>query len=565
MNYAVLGLLVLVLLGGLVCFGVGHRRWSIASVVAAFLVLLAASTYLALATRLATHEWSWAQFVRGRQVRLARVRDAEAPDKDGLLAPVQDEKPIASLAEDRARWQSVLDRIDTWRERHWDKASFLPPQPGEGGKLQPGRIELPVEVVAEGRRPAEPAAAEPAGEPPAAAPAEPAAAAPAAEPAAEPAAGDAPAAAPERGPESPIDVGTTIFVFDDAPATDGGRYLGAFLVQAAAYDANSRRFVLTVDATAPPDDYDASAWQGKHDSVTVFEELPVDRWLGFTATPKTAPVDDAPSSRAPALVEPPLKSIEDVEAMLDARDRHGQFIEELKAHGERIDDRERWSGIREALKKGDSWPGQYWATVTVKEPFAFPLAVADEDAKRTFEIDEEAEFDLATAFELEDDGKATVKSVRRRRLLQDARTLLHGTLISAAAGEAGGDGAQAGGIAAAGIAALIDGLRHDIADLDAANKRLEDSHASLTSEIGTATDRRDQLADDMRSWTRDAQAAAGLVTRFEAEVEDARGGLKAAEAAIQRFGAELRDAVGRLVRQVDERAPAADRPPAAPR
>ena len=65
MNYVLLGLIALVLVAGLVAFGVGHKRWSWGTLIAAILVLLAGTGYLYVAARLAAYEWSWTRFVRG--------------------------------------------------------------------------------------------------------------------------------------------------------------------------------------------------------------------------------------------------------------------------------------------------------------------------------------------------------------------------------------------------------------------------------------------------------------------------------------------------------------------
>ena len=83
MNYALLGLLALVLLLGLVAFGVGHKRWSWGTLIAAFLVLLAAAGYLYVASRFAAYEWSWASFVRGKQVQLCLLYTSPSPRDRG--------------------------------------------------------------------------------------------------------------------------------------------------------------------------------------------------------------------------------------------------------------------------------------------------------------------------------------------------------------------------------------------------------------------------------------------------------------------------------------------------
>jgi hypothetical protein len=249
MNYAILGLVAVVLLAGLVAFGVGHRRWSLGTLIAAFLVLLSAAGYLYVASRFAAYEWSWASFVRGKQAHLARVRDALVPDKGagGRLKPLGGDelssKPLTALVKEQERWQRALDRIDTWRGRSWTKASFEPPK-ADGAT---GKLELPFASAA----------------------------APAAE-------GEAAPAEPEKPGEPPLNAGATVYVFEDVPAQEGGRYLGAFSVQAADVDLAGRRYVLTVTQTAPRDAYDAEVWKQTYDAVTVFESLPPDRWLAFS-------------------------------------------------------------------------------------------------------------------------------------------------------------------------------------------------------------------------------------------------------------------------------------------
>jgi hypothetical protein len=204
MTYALLGLIALVLLAGLIAFGVGHKRWSWGTLIAAFLVLLTAAGYLYLVSRFAAYDWAWAKFVRSKQEELARVQDALVPDRSngGRLKPIGGDdaasRSIAELTKERERWQRAFDRIDTWRDRSWAKASFTPPK-ADGAT---GKLEIPFATAA-------PPAAE----------------------------GDAAAAEPPKPGSPPLDPGTTVYLFEDVPAQEGGRYLGAFLVQAADVDA----------------------------------------------------------------------------------------------------------------------------------------------------------------------------------------------------------------------------------------------------------------------------------------------------------------------------------------
>jgi len=523
MNYVLLGLIALVLIAGLVAFGVGHRRWSWGTVAAAVLVLLSAAGYLYLASRLAAYEWSWTRFVRAKQVELARQRDALVPDPaaGGRLKPAPNEKPLVQLADEEERWRRALGRIDTWRGNSWEKASFVPPK-NDGAT---GTIEIPV---------------------------------PAAAPAAE---GEAAPAEPAAPPPPPLNPGATVFVFDDVPAQDGGRYLGAFLVEKAEFDAAANRHVITVIQTENRDAYDAEVWRQSYDSVTVYGSLPADRWIAFSRTAK--PGEDGAVDDAAVMPLPKKLSIEEVEALLQERDRQKGFIAELEKDGEAIDDKEEWSAIRRRLDDGEAFPGEYWATVTFQEPTVVAEGLKDEAGTRGFEAGEKAEFDLQTAFTLADGGKATIEQVRYRRRLRDARTFIHGSRLFRSAGEAGEDDPFKDGIAADGVAALLATLRQEIATLEESTRRLEASRTSISTELANTAERHRRLATDMESWTRDAAAAERMATAFEVELRRSRGLLGAAEEAIVAEAAVLRDSVRRLVERIDATAPAADNPPVA--
>lgn len=538
MNYALLGLIALVLLVGLVAFGVGHKRWSWGTLVAAFLVLLTAVGYLYLASRFAAYEWSWARFVRSKQVQLAKVRDALVPDAaaGGRLRPVAGEpedlatRPIAELVKERARWQRALDRIDTWRGRSWTKASFTPPK-ADGGT---GTLEIPV-----AGRAAAPSAE---GEAAAAEPVEPA----------EPVA----AAEPVTPGEPPLDAGATVYLFDDVPAQEGGRYLGAFRVQAADVDAPAGRFVLTVVATEPRDAYNAAVWSRGYDAVTVYETLPSDRWLAFSKTP---PAD----AGAPLAPEPTRLSLEQVEQLLEERDRQQAFLAEVARHDTAVD-RADWEAIRRQLEEGTVQPGSYWALVTFKEAATIDAAVggaaeepAEESATRTFAAGETAACDLQRALALADQGKVTIDEVRYRRPLRDAGTFMHGSRVFS------GDAAKEG-ITADGVAALLAVLRREIAALDESTKRLTESRGDVEAELQATADRRRRLTADRELWDRDAAVATRTAEAFAAEVARTRERLAAVERAVVDQARDLREAVGRLVERIDAVAPAPVVPAATP-
>ncbi len=515
MNYLLVGLVALVLLAGLIAFGVGHKRWSWGSLIAAFLVLLSAAGYLYVAARFAAYEWSWATFVHGKQVQLARQADALMPDTQagGKLVPAPGEKPLTVLADDRARWQRALERIETWRGRAWDKAEFVPPK-ADG---ETGTIRLPIAAAA-----VAPAEGEPAPEKPA------------------------------EAAKPPIDAGANVYVFERNE--EGiGRYLGEFRVQASALEAAENRFKLTVEQTAPRDAYDRESWAQTYPNVVVFENLPVDRWLAFSRLERKAVDTDA-------MAEPTKLSIEQVEEILDDRDAQQRFLDEVREHDESLADKDEWAAIRGRLESGESLPGTYWATVTFKESHTVAEGVDDEADTRSFEAGEKADFDLLTAFALEETGKATIEAVRFRRPLRDAATLIHGARI-APRPQAGG-AVPADGIVADGITALLAALRQDIAALDASAARLEDAKRSLGTELDDARGRQQRLTDDLLLWERDVAAATRTAEAFEAEFERSRARLRATEAAIVERGNELRTTSRRIVERIDAAAPPAARPAA---
>lgn len=517
-----LALVSLLLLAALVAFGVGHKRWSWVSVVASFLVTLTLAGYLYLAARLLAFEWRWVQVARNTLVRIDEVRDAKRPSGDpqhpGRLEKIDGGKSLVELRQERDRWRRALDRTSNWRGRHWDKASFRPP--AKDGET--GTIELPPPTTVDAED--EPAAVDPA---------------------ADPAAGGEPAPAQPAG--QPLDPGSTVYVFDETPAKDGGLYLGAFRVDAVAGDPATGRLTLTVAQTAARDDYDRKAWSRAYDAVTVYDTLPADRWLAFSETSRAAGPDGVAQQIAP---QPAKKSEEDLAELVPE-----PFLSDVERHAlsaadagdrEAVEEAD-WPALREALAKGERLAGEAWAEVEFKDLVDFDAFLAIERGDGPEPESLSAEVELGKAFELADEGKGTISKVFYRRRLIDAETLVHGSVVPG--------GAEAADLMTDGLAALMRGLQQDIAALDAANERLATSEKNTAAEQSVVQGQADELAADLATWERDLAAATRLADAFEAEATRAAKRLEAAEQAVVELGRELDALIAKTVRQIDRDAP----------
>jgi hypothetical protein len=270
----ILGLLFLV---GAIALGIGHKGWSWGTVAAAWLVLLTSVGAFFLVGMLGQREREWRKIVASYQAAIARERDALVP-ASGNLRPDPGSKPLATLEVERDRWTRVRDRINTWRGRHWDDAEFSPPADGRPGTITIAGLE-----------------------------------------------------------NSTINPGAELYVFDTMPIEQGGRFLGAYRVDAV--DKN----VFKVSNISVPDAADLKALaQPRDGKVVVYEDLPIDRSIAFHRTPVPAPAGgvaaagdggDAAATPTPSTTEPldgsagPRKS--DPEAMLRHLERK---LEEFRLH-----------------------------------------------------------------------------------------------------------------------------------------------------------------------------------------------------------------------------------------
>ena len=484
MEIVLLALIPLVLLAGIVLFAVGHRGWNWGTITAAILVLLAATGYTFLAGMLAQRERAWRSFVAEYQAKLASERDGLAPAAGGRLVATPDRKSLTALADDKARWKRVHDRIDTWRGRHWEKAAFQPPAVGPNGAIKAGRITL------------------------------------------------------EDIEKITINPGAELYLFDAAPVEENGRFLGAFSVEAV--DGNS----LTVVPSLPPSEADKALWEAAREEVTVYEDLPVDRWMAFHRT-ITA---DADAGGATAL---PEQRKSDPEEML----RHiEEQLAEVRQHAETVPE-DQWATVGEGLENGTILPGTYWATVEFKEAHSVPRATGE---PVEFEAGQTATFDLATARTLQADGTVTLVTVERRRPLADAQTAIQGTEYRPA-----GAAADEPTIRIEGVAFIRRMLETDIAAVVATTARLAAAKTSADAQLQLHTKEAEDLATDRTKWQSDAEAAAGVAQRFETRVSEAGDELTAVETAIVELGRELAGASALLVGTIDAQAPPPAQPPPA--
>jgi hypothetical protein len=453
-------------------------------VTAAILVLLVAAGYTFLAGMLAERERAWRAFVADYQAKLASERDALVPGSEGRLVPDDDRKSLAVLAQDRARWKRVLERIETWRGRHWDKAAFVPPVVAADGSVTAGRVTI------------------------------------------------------EDVDKLTINAGADLYLFDTAQIEENGRFLGAFTV--AAVDGNA----LSVVPALPPTAADTALWQAGREEVTVYEDLPVDRWMAFHRTvPAAEAADGSPAA--------PEQRKADPEEMLKHLESE---LAEVRQHAEPVAEEE-WPKLVEGLKNRSILPGTYWATVEFKESHSLPKAGGE---PTEFEAGQTASFDLETARKLADDGAATIVAVERRRPLADAQTALRGSDYQLA-----GEGADRPTIRIEGVAFIRRMLEADIAATTATTDKMKAAKASADNQLQLQTQEAGDLDDDLTKWRTDAESAERVAARFETRVTDAGTELAAVETAIVELGRELAGASALLVGAIDERAPAPVRPPPA--
>lgn len=551
MNVVVLAVIGLVLLAGLVAAIVGNRGWSWGTVVAAILVMLSAAGYIYLAARLAERERAWRTRVNRTEAEIARIRDGGGG------------KPsLADLRTQRSRWTRALEFVDTWHGRSWKAPRFSPPRGGRAGSVT---MELPndeTEVAPLGK--------------------------------------GAEVAVFERYATDDADnQGRFLGIFRVQEAV------------AARGSSDCLVTVLPADAPAPPSPSDQALWNRDYEDVMVYESLPVDRWLAFhriAETPQDRPEATGPARwmpqprKAPAAAAP----LEKFERQMEEFTKHDEEVPEDQWAdlGTRLAAREippgnHWATIEftenaRFTRKGGFALDAGAAPATAEAPAAAPAddddgpvgapgemvepgamitpgdeAEPDEPAgdpgadptlaspagviskkfkERRYEKGSEAEFDLQTALELQNERQwAKIKRVRYRRPLTDPFTALRG-----AAFPGKGDAAS---VRSEGVFALKQGLLEEIAEIDQGTARVQRARENVDAQSAATAEEKMQLEQEIMSWDRDVATAGDVATAFDERLRAASRQLAALEQAIVKLGRELAASSTSLTRAVDAIAP----------
>jgi hypothetical protein len=478
MEIALLAVIGLLLLAGLVAFGVGNKGWNLGTVAASILLLLAATGYTFLAGMLAQRERGWREIIGGYQLALAREREGLTTSSDGRLVPDPQRKPLSELAHEKARWEQVQSRIETWRARDWKSAKFQAPT-----EAKPGSITF----------------------------------------------------ADLQG--LTLHPGGEVYVFDKAGVEQEGRFLGVFKIE----EVNGS--TISVTAAVPPSDEDLKIWARPREEVTVYERLPVDRWMAFHSTrPGTAEGSPTLPVRVKTVPEELLKSLE-------------HRLEEVRQHAEPIAEAE-WPKLAEDLRAGRLLPGRHWARVEFQKSHSFPRTKKQNEAQQdpvVFEPGQSGTFDFETAFGLQSEGIATITSVEVRRSLADAQTAIRGGEYEFRGPE--GEG-QRPKIHIEGIAFIRRMLEDDIKAIGEMAARLEAAKKSADSQHDVHRKEADELKADLVDWQADVAAAAQTTERFDRRLADVTQELNQVETAIVELGRELDGVSTVLSKRIDEVAPA---------
>lgn len=136
MEIILLVVIAVVFLVGLVAFAMGRQGWNWGTIIAGILVLLASLGFTFLAGMVGQQERAWREIIAGYQKEIAKKRD-------GLGGEGADsaQKSIATLEQEKARWQRVWNLVDEWGGRSWPNAAFTPPMEDRAGTITVEDVE----------------------------------------------------------------------------------------------------------------------------------------------------------------------------------------------------------------------------------------------------------------------------------------------------------------------------------------------------------------------------------------------------------------------------------------
>ena len=253
--------------------------------------------------------------------------------------------------------------------------------------------------------------------------------------------------------------------------------------------------VVSVSAAVPSTADDKALWAKPREAVTVYESLPADSWLAFhrTATKpgEAAAADDEGAEGEAENAFPAPQKIDPEDLLKHLETR----LAEVRQHAEPVAE-EKWPELLEELKNDTTKTGRYWAQVEFKKPYS---------------------------------GEHTLSPT-----------------------DGNGAGAK---VQIEGIAFIRRMLDADIADIDAMTKRLQTAKSSADNQLGIHTKESEELADDLRSWQADVEAAGQTAERFEKRVAKLATELSGVESAVVELGRELDGASALLAGEIDLRAP----------
>lgn len=130
MEILLLVVIAVVFLVGLVAFAMGRQGWNWGTIIAGILVLLASLGFTFLAGMVGQQERGWREIIAGYQKEIAKQREGLGGDGDDSA-----QKSIATLEQEKARWQQVWNLVDEWGGRSWPNASFVAPTDGRAGTI----------------------------------------------------------------------------------------------------------------------------------------------------------------------------------------------------------------------------------------------------------------------------------------------------------------------------------------------------------------------------------------------------------------------------------------------